>query len=686
MNKNTILSLFVIFICQQFTNHLWAQNEHYKNLRKARKALNDLEFDQSRNYYLEILNKSPEHFHANYELGITYQDYYMKIDSALVFLQNAEKYMIKDTIADVYYRLGNAYFHYERYDEALSQYDSYMRITKGKEKEESQDISLKKQQIAFAQSYDQQLFEGEFFPIQGAVNTTFNEYAQVYMESDSTLFFTRRSPQNPGDMSYDLQHAEDMYYTSWMPGDEVETVFNVKDYPPFKSIVQNTRIHESFVDLGLDDNMIILYNKNMLYYMEKVNGEWQKPQKFPEQINRSSLQRHATITTDGKTMIYSSLNKKKKNGLDLYYVTKGQDGEWGEPINLGTTINTEYDEDSPLLKEGGEKLYFASKGHQNMGGYDIFVSVKETVDDKGSPVWSEPVNLGRPINSSSHDIFFNFKNDEQVLLLSSNRPGSVGGMDIFVYDGREKPEFKDCDTILYVLGRQMNEKDWVEGSDTITIEEEAVWNWLADKLPFKVEDTYWKVQDKVIKEKELKITFDEPGTYQLDVEVNNKQDLSERLCLTRSITVITPEQKQIIAQNQQNNNQSNQQVDAVNESLKNIYFDFDKSTINQSEQKTLQENAEVLLKNPNLRIDIIGHTDSKGPSAYNDRLAKKRAESVKNYLFRKGVSSAQVVTIISKGEKEPAVPNTKPDGSDDPSNRKNNRRVELKVKTENNPS
>jgi len=148
--------------------------------------------------------------------------------------------------------------------------------------------------------------------------------------------------------------------------------------------------------LSKDDNI------NSDIWMSRSDGStWEPARKLKKEINTKYWEAHGFITEDGKTMIFSSDRPGGFGGLDLYTSKLGSDGEWGKPVNMGPEINTPFNDDRPFLIKNGTVLFFASQGHYNMGGYDIFRS-----DMQYNGLWSKPVNLGYPINGPDDNIFF----------------------------------------------------------------------------------------------------------------------------------------------------------------------------------------------------------------------------------------------------------------------------------------
>ncbi|MRR20747.1 hypothetical protein EG827_11230, partial [bacterium] len=148
--------------------------------------------------------------------------------------------------------------------------------------------------------------------------------------------------------------------------------------------------------LSKDDNL-----NSDIWMSRYTAGRWEPARKLKKEINTKYWEAHGFITEDGSTMIFSSDRPGGFGGLDLYLSKLGTDGEWGKPVNMGPEINTPFNDDRPFLIKNGTILFFASQGHQNMGGYDIFRS-----DLQYNGLWSKPVNIGYPLNSPDDNLFF----------------------------------------------------------------------------------------------------------------------------------------------------------------------------------------------------------------------------------------------------------------------------------------
>jgi hypothetical protein len=176
-----------------------------------------------------------------------------------------------------------------------------------------------------------------------------------------------------------------------------------------------------------DDNRLSSKIAGDLYFSSRVNGRWENPRSM-DIINSKSWESSASVTEDGKFIVFSSDRPGGFGGVDLYYSRKELNGDWSSPENMGGFINTRFDEDGPFVHPEGNKLYFSSKGHNTMGGFDIFYS--EFLEERNR--WARPENLGYPVNSPDDDIFFVWSADGERAYFSSERDDTYGKTDIYV--------------------------------------------------------------------------------------------------------------------------------------------------------------------------------------------------------------------------------------------------------------
>lgn len=189
---------------------------------------------------------------------------------------------------------------------------------------------------------------------------------------------------------------------------------------------------DHYVSCLTEDNTLMLLSKddniNSDIWISRFDGmRWEPARKLKKEINTKYWEAHGFITEDGSTLIFASDRPGGFGGLDLYISKLGADGEWGIPVNLGPEINTPFNEDRPFLINGGKTLFFASQGHHNMGGYDIFRSQIQYND-----LWGTPENLGYPVNTPDDNIFFCPADNGKAGYISLyGRDGGSGKADIY---------------------------------------------------------------------------------------------------------------------------------------------------------------------------------------------------------------------------------------------------------------
>lgn len=254
------------------------------------------------------------------------------------------------------------------------------------------------------------------------INSPQADYAPVLSENEDLMVFTsRRSFQNVNSQTDPAgKYYEDIYYSRrteghWSPALNIGPTIN-------------TRFHDSDLALSADGKQLLLYSEQqqgdiMISYL--VNGKWTTPVALPYPVNSPSRESSAAFSADGKQLFLASDRPGGAGGLDIYVFTRLEKGEWSLAMNLGPSINTSWDEDSPFPDYDGKTLYFSSTGHTSMGGFDIFQTRFDGHD------YAVPENLGYPINTPGDDLYFVSTRDGKRAYYSSLRQGGVGEEDIY---------------------------------------------------------------------------------------------------------------------------------------------------------------------------------------------------------------------------------------------------------------
>lgn len=388
-----------------------------------------------------------------------------------------------------------------------------------------------------------------------------------------------------------------------------------------------------------------------IYISKNIDGKWQLPKKLNKNINTNYWETHACLSNDGKTMYFVSDRKEGYGGLDIYKSTFNEAiNDWGPAINLGPEINTPFNEECPKITENGKVLYFSSQGHYTMGGYDIFYS-----NSLDSNMWSTPVNVGYPINSTDDDLFYYpIKNGEVAYISKFDKKG-FGQEDIV------KLEFYTAENPFLVNVRgtvslKDNQTDFLKSEFDVNVYESASQEKLQQIF---INETNGSFSAKL-----------KPGSYNFVFDSKNYQKIEKVIFIPENYM------RDELVFNVELTPKSVSTGEYL--TIKNIYFGFDDYSLSKESKVELERLYNLMTKYPSLNIEIIGHTDSKGSKEYNRKLSLKRANSAINYLTEKGIDKNRFVAK-GVGMEQPIAVNINSDGTDNAAGRKFNRRIEIKL-------
>ncbi len=473
------------------------------------------------------------------------------------------------------------------------------------------------------------------------VNSVFNDYAPVISGDEGTLIFTSRRDNTTGGgkAEDDNEWYEDLYHS--VKSDTIwSTAVNMGP-------TINSPVHDASVGLSPDGQELFMYkddgkNRGDIYVSILTGTVWSSPKALGSTINSNGSWEKSASTTADENIIFFSTNKHGGyGGHDIYMTRKLPSGEFGPAINLGPKINTKHDEDCPFIHLDGKTLYFSSKGHKSMGGYDIFHC---TIDLKTGEIISEVENIGYPINTADDDVFFVWTADNKRAYFASEREGGFGEKDIYMLI-RE-----DADADLAVLKGKIiscETKKPVAATiivtDLATQETVGIYNSNASSGKYTV---------ILPAGKNYGITVEAQGYlfYSKNIDIpklDHYVEYKDEICLNRLKVGTTMV-------------------------LRNVFFDVDKASLRKESEDELERLEKILRLNPTMKIEIDGHTDNDGSEEHNMKLSEQRAKAVLDYLVTKGIS-AQNLKWKGYGESMPQVPN------DTPENKQLNRRTEIKI-------
>ncbi len=255
------------------------------------------------------------------------------------------------------------------------------------------------------------------------VNSPYDDHSPLITVKNNMLIFTSRRPTPKTTKLKDGQYPEKIFYSKKTDGEWSKAKLLHMFYKKYE--------HESAASVSADGSELYIFHNDLegkSIYVSYFDGKtWEKPEKLPYPINSSADETHASLSADKSTLFFTSNREGGYGGMDIYMTKRNGNGVWGKPKNLGPNINTELDEDTPILHLDGKTLYFSSEGHNSMGRMDVFYSVMEPDSS-----WTEPVNMGFPINTPDDDFFFvPTLNKSEAYYASSRFEDNYGGADIY---------------------------------------------------------------------------------------------------------------------------------------------------------------------------------------------------------------------------------------------------------------
>ena len=615
-------------------------------------------------YFLICDSLVPNNPNILFHIGVCYLLSKSHTEIAVSYLERVTPYVSTDyygsfneTTAPVFtfYYLGMAYQEMNAFDQAIESYQKFKYYLTNEDIDWQKDVSRRIEQVYTAKRYYGNPVRIRTKNMGSVVNSEYADYAPVISPDMDYMIFTSRRAGSTGEKR-DLtgQYYEDIYIADYAP--ETDEFSNLKKLPGGV----NTAGHEASISMSWDGNTLFIYRDDKgvgnIYMSNKVDGQWSQAIKLAAPINTKYYENHAFLSPDGKQLYFVSNRPGGYGGKDIWVSERLGDNKWGDPVNLGTSINSEYDEDSPVLLSDGKTLYFSSKGHENMGGYDVFVSVFE------NGKWSAPVNLGYPINTTDDDIFFVPTLDGSIGYFATNRFDSYGNLEIY-----KLTVIEPIDMMASIRGVV---KDTTTGA--IVLANIEVYDIAGEQVIVSTSN------DKVTGEYLFSVPVGR--TYEITMEtkyglivldkVNVPDIKTEKQSFFRPYYLLAQEEFVRLDTLVKNVNVGQRMGDRF--VLRNVHFDFDKATLRPESETELNLLADFMNKFPEVKIEIMGHTDDRGSASYNQRLSENRALAVLTYLVEDGIP-ADRMRYKGYGFDQPIASNETDMG------RQLNRRVEFRI-------
>ncbi|OFX58746.1 MAG: hypothetical protein A2046_17180 [Bacteroidetes bacterium GWA2_30_7] len=645
------LKLFLLFFCIFISNNLFSQEDFTTKSKKAIKLFKQAEIS----YNERKDNEAIEQLKSALKVDSTFIEAYLLKAN---ILHDNRKY--EEEIADykkvialnpkfsykTYYFSGIAYLLIGKYNDALENFKTVETFSSVKSITLESNSKLI-ERCKFALEQIANLVEFNPVNVGKEINTELDEYWPTISVDESKLVFTRLIPSSPNQIISQLGKQEDIYF-SYKKDGKWQDAFNAGQ--PL-----NTTNNEGAMTLSPDGNIFFYtvcnrpedYGSCDIYYSRKIGNSWTNPKNLGDKVNSRYWESNPSFSSDGKTLFFISNRTGGFGKMDIWYskiINKDDNGNfsWSQPQNIGNIINTEESELSPFIHPDNSTFYFASDGHLGMGGQDIFISKKDSLGN-----WKKPENIGYPINTFKDEtgIVVNSKGDYAYIV--SDRENGFGGLDIYSFEikGDIKPVY-----VNYVKGK-------IYDAET--------------KKPLSADFELYNIESC-----ELAVSSSSDGTtgeYLVSLPVNHEYAFnaskkgymfySEHFSLTQEDV----ENKEYVL---------NIPLQPIKENmtvvLKNIFYETDSYTFKKESQAELNKLVSFLKENPEIKIEIGGHTDNVGTKEYNKKLSENRSKTVYDYLVLKEINKDRL-TFKGYDFSVPLSTNDTEEG------RSLNRRTEFKI-------
>ncbi len=627
--------------------------------------------------YLMAYHYNPAVPALNYMIGVCY----LHTDHKKEALKYLEAAYTGDSILtqDILYLLGRAHQYRYEFDEALKYYRSFIQgpgyvptVPLAVEARKHIDECL------HAETVVKDTVPATIVDMGPAINSPWDDYKAIVTAGGDKLYFTSRRQYSPKQLPnrYDGKYEEDIYLSSG-EGNGWSEALRLEEPP-------NSRYNDALLAVSPDGRELYVYNGKKgngdIFSVIRKGDKWRRPVKITGRINSKGQESALWISPDSTTAYFVSDQKKlTRGGKDIFVIRCDAAGKWGDPEPLDTTVNTPWDEESPWLTPDGKTLYFSSQGHNSIGGFDVF---RSHLDADGH--WTKAENLGVPLNTPDDDLFyFPSPVDSMVAYISGVREETHGLRDIYqvtwipqrvpdsivpeimeVHDDEPiVPEGGGVDSRslvipvilpppprrLVITGRitdKVSGAPLMASIDIIDMDK----NQVTGKALSRKSDGVYTIRKK--DRKSFGVEVNAPGyMFLLDVVAIPHSD---------TVTVVRKDFRM------------NKMKVGETVVLQNIFFETNLAVITPLSYPALDRVINFMKKNPDIKVEIDGHTDSVGSDAYNQRLSQARAQAVVEYLVKHGIGRDRLVAK-GFGETKPVAPNTTPEG------RAKNRRVEFKI-------
>lgn len=591
------------------------------------------QYDQAIEYLQAAISKDDEFYDAWLMLGLIH-----KAQGNLVPAREALEHLLtikRDNQAPAYFELADLYIQTQKYEQALEMAENYLALNPGNTRRKLQaEKFLANAEFAIANAA--RIAEFDPRPLPENVNYFPMQYFPVLTIDGQGIIYTRR-------LGVSMDYDEDLVISrkdangQWMtPASLSENI--------------NSAGNEGTCTMSADGRSLIftscygreVYGSCDLFISYRSGDTWSAPENLGEVVNSTSWESQPSLSADGRTLYFVSNRQGGVGNRDIWMTRLDEDGNWTPPVNLGPEINTPDEDVSPFIHPNNTTLYYASNGRAGFGGYDIYYT-QRTPDG-----WEDVKNFGAPVNTGE---------DQVSLFISAD-----GKQGYYSLEDQSEPRIKSR---IYTFN--------VPEDMQVAARTSYISGMVTDAETGEYLEAEIELFDILEDRREALVTSDPAdGSYLIVLTEGSEYALyvNREGYLFNSASFAFEEGQDIQALSR------DIELEPIREGsvsvLNNIFFDTDKYELKEKSATELDKVVRFLERNPDVRIEISGHTDDVGQADYNLELSGKRAQAVYNYLTGRGIASSRL-EAKGYGQTVPAVPNT----SDE--NRSENRRIEFKI-------
>jgi outer membrane protein OmpA-like peptidoglycan-associated protein/tetratricopeptide (TPR) repeat protein len=611
--KKAFLFLFLL----PFT--LVAQNvqKAKKNYDKAVVFYQDNQIEKAEKVALFSL-KFDENFYLSYLLLAQIYEDKGDIDNAIIFyLKGLADNNPKNAWG--YWKVGTLFFDQGKYQEAKVNFEHFLSFENQREKYIwLSNLGLRNCNFAIKSMQNPVDFNPQ--NMGGEINSEFEEYLPSISADGKLFVITRRAPFIGNIVSEDF-YVSFKNDTGWTKSVNMGTAINSPGNEGAQCLSADGKIL-FFTACDREDG----FGRCDIYASFKTKNGWSKARNLGRNINTSSWESQPSISPDGRELYFVSNRPGGIGKMDIWKSTLSENGFFGKPENLGTQINTEFDEMSPFIHSDNQTFYFASNGHVGMGDFDLFLSRRKYPKSR----WGFPENLGYPINTNEVENSLIVASDGNTAYYASDKFG-YGQEDIFWFS---LPQEKSANKVGYLNTSIKDAKSMLPINSTIQLIDLSTGDVLMESyttergkgqkftsLPANTNYALNVSSDGYLFHSENFYLSDESAQTALNLEV-----LMNKIEIGNSVV------------------------------LKNIFFDTDDYNLKEESTVELKKLIDFLINNPEINIEIEGHTDDQGSESHNLRLSENRSKSVYDFLILNNINSSRL-SYKGYGDSKPVSTN-----------------------------